>query len=139
MYKAEKVLRFIAESPTGRTASEIQQFICGLNGKNWDELEDRRYHSQYLRSATNPRPRRKHRGIWSVNLWCSYAGGLLYRFCVKKAGRWIVVRPIPSKGFYTAPRICRAAGPPHTWYRETHLPTASELGARLFPASPCVL
>jgi hypothetical protein len=122
VYKAEQVLWFIGEAGSyGKSYSEIQEFICRLNGLDWNE------------KAWNGR--RKNRGIWSTNLSCSYSGGLLYRFCAKLAGRWVLVRPVPMGNFYDDvkhPRNCqsdRKLGPT-LWNKD--LPTASEYGKRLF-------
>jgi len=143
--KSQKVLEFIASSPDGKRFGEIQRFICEMNGINYDEREDEKYFNTYLRQEASvyvcadgtkiptrscKTPRRKHRGIWATNLVCSYSGGLLYRFCAKRNGKWVVVRPIPTKHFYrddVSPRICRADGI-NTWHGNKELPRASDLG-----------
>lgn len=94
--KAFRVLQFIASTQTaGARYSDIERFICGLNGYDYDliiegtvtlwdkpRLADGSFQQRSVR-------RRRHAGIWGTNL-CSTRTGLLPRFCEKHAGRWFL-------------------------------------------------
>jgi hypothetical protein len=97
MTKAERVLRFIKENPTGRTFTQIQEFVVTMNGLDWNERvthtwEDFRGNHRIQRTET----RRKWRGYWCDYLLSSWTGpGLLKTFCARtNAGRYIVIKPI---------------------------------------------
>lgn len=118
--KAELVLRRIQKAgKRGMTYSQIQRYVCGLSGKDWEEREpvmvgyrhpatgityDRSEGRakpwetfRMLEPVYKPGPRRRHRGFWSTNLTggAYYGPGLLGRFCEKGVdGRWRLAAPI---------------------------------------------
>ena len=93
MTKAERVLREI-KARDGMTFTQIQKFVCEMNGLNWGEMQ---IEDSYNNSG---RMRRRHRGYWcdyllgnvEVERW-----GLLSFFCQKgEDGKWRVVKPIKA-------------------------------------------
>jgi len=97
MNKAQRILIFISEAGIhGRSYTEIQQFICKMNGKEWDLFSSSSCH---LDKATNryvpdrqpqigpgPGLRRANRGIYGTNL-----DTLLPAWCYKNpGGKWVL-------------------------------------------------
>jgi stress response protein SCP2 len=92
------VLGFIAEATNGRTFSEIQRFVVELNGKNYDEMEDKLAWDAVNNCTKVIGKVRRYRGYWSTNL-TGYggSGGMLGKHCVKIKGRYYIK-------FYSAER-----------------------------------
>lgn len=94
--KAERVLRYIATNPDGRTMKEIQTFILDMNGRQkWLDKGYLRYH------PTTGQLERTHagRGYWTDYLYgltsMLVRPGLLRRFCTRlPTGRWKVTEEI---------------------------------------------
>lgn len=90
MTKAERVLREI-ERRGGMTFTEIQRFVCEMNGKDYDQMVD-----------TWAGKKRRWRGYWcdyliGKNHWGRKYQGILNLFCVKGSdSRYRVSEPLTS-------------------------------------------
>jgi hypothetical protein len=91
--KQQQIVDFIkAGGIEGRRASEIQKFICELNGHNWDEMvKERDWHNGGYRF------RRRFRGYYCTNLYgcggmfSQHRPGIFEKFNIVKNdnGRWV--------------------------------------------------
>jgi hypothetical protein len=108
--RTQRLLEFIRDNG-GATYSEIMAWLCQDMGEDWDEREDVTYFDPITKRWVDigKGTRRRHRGKWATNLYCSYSrGGLLYRFCEKGPDRkWRVVREIKGP-FYPSHEPSRA-------------------------------
>jgi hypothetical protein len=96
--KRAKILNFIRNSEDGRTYSEIQKFVCDMNGLDWD--------ATCLRSRWDAKNQKKvmyldraNRGYYGTNLWGrkKYPGdqeGLMHKLCVKINGKWMLKQSV---------------------------------------------
>ena len=95
--KAFKILDHIGASPfTGRSFSEIQEFIVTLNGLDWNERATLYPWAPGLRTHAK-QSARKYRGYYCTILLggMHYHQGLLHTYCVKLPnGRWMLTEDI---------------------------------------------
>lgn len=106
MNKAQRVLEFIgSHGEAGVRYTDIQKFICKMNGKNWDEFSepgnwDPMQKKWVARRQIGPGPglRRHNRGIWGTNL-----DRLLNDWCLKNVeGRWVLYEyPIDRSAYHS--------------------------------------
>jgi hypothetical protein len=71
----------------GVSFSEIQRYICGLNGLDFDEMVIQPAWNSKTKTTEN-RPRRRWRGYWCTNL-CGLSSpdqhreGILEKYCIR--------------------------------------------------------
>jgi hypothetical protein len=136
---AEKVLRFIAESPNGRMLGEIQKFIYEHNypGQSDGKRKSYRYNERTGRSI--PCEVKIYKGYWGTNLTGNPTNaGILESFCLKTADRRYVVteeikapffRRHGSKGTMTETYKLRRAKSAYDWkLREALSPKCAGCG-----------
>ena len=92
MNKSQRVLKFVEyHGRDGAKFTDIQRFICEMNGWNWEERSEPYYDKEtktYTRKIGSG-ARRRHRGVWCTNLIGS--GGILNAWCYKNPhGRWVL-------------------------------------------------
>ena len=104
--KRDRVLDFIKKGgERGRSFTEIQRFVCRMNGIDWDEREKTVVVSTPLvpvvfdaNLVPRRKPRRRYRGYWCTNLLggcesTGYRPGILPRYCLRNGqGNWVLDR-----------------------------------------------
>lgn len=93
----EQVIEYLrCKGLDGATFSEIQRFVCSLNGLDYDE----KVPGLVWNSATKTlqeRPVRRYRGYWCTNL-CGLSSpyskreGILQKYCVKMPNKHYVLK-----------------------------------------------
>ena len=98
---AERVLRFIAESPNGRSSGEISKFIYELNYPGESGKTRRSYRWNHKTGAAKECQVPIHKGYWGTNLTGNpTTAGILESFCIKTPDRrYVVVEPIQAPFF----------------------------------------
>lgn len=101
MTMAERVLRFIAESPNGRRLGEISKFIYENNYPEEVGATRKTWRYNYRTGGSKQVEVPAYRGYWGTNLTGNPSTmGILESFCIKTPDRrYVVVEPIKPPFF----------------------------------------